>query len=1002
MLNPDQRPLCIDGLRPSIDLPISINQTSPILIELLRIDLGTNTNETVTISSKEARKLKRQADKDFGKKDSTSPRLLRFPIKKTGLYRLQKVIDESKLEVQRKISDTLVVQCPSASVKAVPSNKCKGALSDFFLAVDATPPLKLKYSKTVNRDDAGVVVLSILPENLISPLGQQRTSGALVTLSAGQDIDISWARTQHIEIPINETLGTSGGWGYFIEEVHDACGNVANYTRLEDQRRSKSKDGSHTEQTFTVHERPKASLKGRGPESPLKVAKGRSARLPISFGSTGLRGIDGQDVFVSYLFTPQNQITFAGEHAYTAQIRNVSLKNTDRGPEVQEPGLYTLHSVSTEFCTGDILEPSSCQLLNPPEPDLAISAENIPDKCAGNSIGLLVDLDLIGTPPFRVSYTIHRTGGRIDPRVETINTIRTQLELKPKEAGHYIYEFLDISDALYNLHSLRHKNLRLEQDVKPSASARFIDPFQDACIEESTSFDVRLSGQPPWVLEYELVHGVKRQKYKTEQITSRFYSLETPILVDGDIHSLSLTSVTDNTGCKVSLEEEAQIRVRHQRPKASFGYLEGKRSTLTLEAKKVNLPLRLTGESPWTITYRKLQDPDEVSLGKVLHYTNDVLEADTQDTYEITSVKDASCPGTVEPSANQFEVLWISRPTLRVAESSSVELLGKKYVKKPVCEGDQDSLEISLTGSPPYFVKYNVHLTPERGSASVSTKELNAGLGSASVRMETTQAGQCEYKFMELGDHIYDHDRRRFSPVSVQQKVYGRPSARFNNVGKTYGYCKEEETGDEVIPITLTGEPPFQLEIGIRHHATTKPEIINIPHVESRYYNFHIPHRVLNLGTHGVMIRKVRDSHGCQRETEFDGPIVYVNVADQPSIAPLESTTDYCVGDRISYVLSGTPPFNVFYTFGGVDRKAAASTTNFRRIAESPGNFTITAVSDRASTEVCKARTKITKMIHELPSVRISKGRVAEVDIHEGGDAEILFEFGGTPPFEFT
>jgi nucleoporin POM152 len=37
-----------------------------------------------------------------------------------------------------------------------------------------------------------------------------------------------------------------------------------------------------------------------------------------------------------------------------------------------------------------------------------------------------------------------------------------------------------------------------------------------------------------------------------------------------------------------------------------------------------------------------------------------------------------------------------------------------------------------------------------------------------------------------------------------------------------------------------------------------------------------------------------------------------------------------------------------------------------------------------------------------MPSVKISKGRHVEVDIHEGGEAEILFEFWGTPPFEFT
>jgi nucleoporin POM152 len=37
-----------------------------------------------------------------------------------------------------------------------------------------------------------------------------------------------------------------------------------------------------------------------------------------------------------------------------------------------------------------------------------------------------------------------------------------------------------------------------------------------------------------------------------------------------------------------------------------------------------------------------------------------------------------------------------------------------------------------------------------------------------------------------------------------------------------------------------------------------------------------------------------------------------------------------------------------------------------------------------------------------MPTVKISKGKTSVVDIHEGGDVEILFEFTGTPPFEFT
>jgi nucleoporin POM152 len=155
-----------------------------------------------------------------------------------------------------------------------------------------------------------------------------------------------------------------------------------------------------------------------------------------------------------------------------------------------------------------------------------------------------------------------------------------------------------------------------------------------------------------------------------------------------------------------------------------------------------------------------------------------------------------------------------------------------------------------------------------------------------------------------------------------------------------------------------------------------------------------------SLGIHQVSIRKVRDSRGCQQKTEYNAPTIQVQVFDVPTINPSESRTDYCVGERISYTLSGQAPFEISYTFEGVSRKAKSQGTTFRRIAEKAGNFTITGVSDKASE--CKARTSITKSIHQMPSVRISQGKQMEVDIHEGGTANLNFEFWGTPPFEFT
>lgn len=1003
MLNPEQMPFCIDGLNSIVNLPIHVNQTNPVLIELLRIDLATNQNETISIGSKELKKIKKQATKASAKSDHSSTLLLEFPVKQSGLYRLQKVVDESKLEVQRRLSDTLVVQCPTASVKSVPQDKCKGQLSDFYLEVEATPPFKVKYSKTLNGEDNGHVFLSIHPDNLVSPLGRQNTSGVVVSLDPA-GVNVSWARAQFVRVPLNESLGVGGDWQYQIDEVHDAFGNMVDYSdsHREDLLLHKSKRENRRQQIFFVHERPTIALDGYSSQHSLKVPKEQSRVLPVRLASTGASTLERSKHAVTYLFTPEDSLLPNQEHAKDAKLKEVEIFGGDRGFVVGKPGLYTLKTVSAKNCEGEVLEPSSCLVQNPPQPSLKVTTANIPDQCAGNSIGLVIDLDLTGTPPIRLSYEIHHAD-IVTTKVVDADRLQKQIELRPSHAGKYTYTFVQISDAVY-------KNPRLlderpiSQVVKPPASARFQTGWQTkiACLGEAVSFDLDVSGESPLTLLYETVHNGKRDRNKKDVIQGPLHTIRTDKLKSGGDYSLVLKSITDKSGCTVLLDEEAKIEVGLQMPKVSFGQLDGKRSISALEGKKVSLPLRLQGELPWTVSYRNLDESEPSLKEQVIYSDNGQLQVNTQGAYEIVGVHDANCPGSVDIPSGTFDVRWVPRPAIAIVESTLIAFNKGKYIKKSICEGDEDTTEISFTGSAPFTVEYTQKLKPTHGSISKRSQKLTAGLNLASFKMEASEAGLNEYEFSRLGDSSYSHASPVTTLLSVQQQVHSKPSASFIDVGKTYKYCKEEETGNEVIPIIFTGSPPFHLEIDIRHHATSKPEIITIPHIDANHYNFHIPHRVLALGTHAVTVRKVRDAHGCQRKMDFDAPHVQVRVADIPSISPLEAQTHFCVGDRISYMLTGSPPFHVYYTFRNLESKASVSTTTFRRIAEKPGEFQITGISDQRSTDNCKARTDITKIIHELPSVRISKGRTATVDIHEGGEAEILFEFGGTPPFEFT
>lgn len=1005
-INPEKNSFCIGPSNNHVNLPILVNQTTPTRIDLVRFDFETNRNETITITKKEIKKIKKHSAINVSKSEPESAWVLHHAVQKTGLYQLQRVVDQSNLEVRRTVSEAVVVRCPSAAIRHVTRHKCKGELSNFHLEVDATPPIEVKYSKTINGEGMGYTVLNIPSELTDSPLETRKTSSAIMstTPEAG---DISWALGQSTAIPLNESLGVSGFWLYQIHEVRDGCGNVVEYSDApqKEPKLGRRSDLSTLQQVFSVHERPKATLHSCDSQKPLKVAKGESKNLPLRISSAD-KEPESSMYQISYLFMPQQGKGFDQEQLEKASRVEFTTHYSGGSHEISDPGLYTLSTVWSDFCEGEILEPSSCLLLTPPEPNLSITTQPIADECAGRSSGIVVDLDLAGTPPFRISYSERRTGGGlVVPRIAKTDLLHSQLRLKPEHAGHYKYEFVDISDAVYkHPRSLSRQNLVVEQDVKPLASARILDPHpaRRTCIGETVKLGVQLSGEAPWKLEYEIIHNGRREKKTVENVEEGIYTLDTDTLNSGGDYTVALTSVADKTGCKSFLEQETKIQVALQRPKAAFGFIEGQQSIHALEGKKLEIPLRLQGDPPWTIKYRNLDFPDNGSRQHTFYNSNDRLETNEAGVYELTEIKDAICPGSVDALLNVFKVAWIPRPAVHISDSTAVETKGGKYVKNAVCEGDEDAVSISFTGTPPFAVEYNRRAKTDKGSPTPSLAKFSAGLNVASIKMETSKAGLYDYTVERLGDSSYNYDPRKFSPLKIEQRVHPKPAARFTQIGKTYKYCLEDDAGGENVPITLSGLAPFYLEIGIKHHSSSKQEVLQLHDIEGYSYNLHIPHKILALGTHIVTIRRVRDAHGCDLELASDAPHVQVSVAEVPTITALEPQDDFCVGDRISFILSGIPPFNVHYTFQNQDRKAAVSNTNFRRLAEKPGDFRITAVSDQKSTEACKARTDIGRTIHEMPSARISRGKVTTTDIHEGGQAEILFEFGGTPPFEFT
>lgn len=692
VLNQDETPFCIGPGVPSVQLPMQFNGTMPVEIELLRIDLDSGDPEVIKLSKREVASITKEMKNQLAD-SATDATEVSYTVKKPGVYRLHKVLDEYKLEVQRTTRDTYVVPCPKASFGSLESsNRCISDLSDIYLDVEGTPPLKILYGRTVNGIDNGFHFQSLQPDGFSSPLVG---SGAIVSSTDTDPDDVSWVRASKVRVPLNESLTTTGEWQYVINEVHDAFGNVVNYAPSPDELDYKPRP-KQLVQNFFVNERPKARMRGCDLRNPLKVAKGQSANLPLSISMAGPAAAD-TSYSVGWKFTAVDKLTNSGEHGENPEVGQFSAKNSNESPRVSGPGLYSLTSVSSKYCQGEIEEPSSCMLLNPLEPQLSIRAEDISDKCAGNAVGLRVDLDLMGTPPFVVRYDVTTPSGTRHEFVE-IKGLRHQLELRPKEAGPHKYVFSAIDDAVYKGQRLGGEGMTLEQDVKPAASAIIQHPTgqTQACLDDEVEVDILLLGDPPFSLEWEIVHDGRKKQHKVTNIEDAEYKIKTEAFTKGGDYILALNSVQDKSGCRSFLKDELKISVRRQKPRAAFGLIEGKRSVMAVENTKLELPLRLQGEGPWTVTYRN-HDVD-ADFDVTLRNPNDVLPIKYDGAYEIVDVKDRQCRGSVDPDASIFEVGWEPRPDISVAPSHGVTGEGRVFQKNDVCEGDIDGVEVNLSG----------------------------------------------------------------------------------------------------------------------------------------------------------------------------------------------------------------------------------------------------------------------------------------------------------------
>ncbi|QEU62394.1 Pom152 [Kluyveromyces lactis] len=1002
-LNPFHSSFCLplDQSGPAIELPIRVNSSSTInTVQLEFRDLYSNEVELWNFTKNDLKPLKTDISKE---ETDRNIHYFTVPLNKIGFYQLKTVLDTNNINLRIYKSQLVLPHCPLASINGKGENdRCVGDNDEVSIQVQGAPPLKLIYTKTINGQRYVLEDSSLQPEYFESPL---LTNSKFYSQKDVQDL--KWARSYPVDIALETSTKEYGEHVYSIEKIVDGFGNSIDFSTLSSQVREKY-DLIHR---FYVHDLPRVSLDEKvNPDSSVR----RSLMVKLDSGD-----FNKDAPFIVQLSLEDNN----------SKVRYFEKQFNDKTLEfkVDEPGSYNLLSVKSRYCHGAVIGKSNVLISKPIPPQLSVKSTPILDQCVGQ-VGLNFDLTFTGVPPFYYKTKIYKTeqGERklYDTKKFSSQGTRNQFTYSPTSEGSYEIVFTELSNELFTTPiSLDTKEYTFKTSMRVKPSAKISGKLETKlCLGGKTKVPIKFSGEPPFTLNYDLVEtsSNKRTSFNKENIQSYSYEIETPNFSIGGDHILSLVSVKDSSGCLVGLSgTDARITVRRDIPSASFAVSESSSQVSIKEASFAELPLKLSGEGPFRITYNHLNNKGDVLETEEVTFSSNykpALKVMKEGLYKLASIRDQSCVGKIVDPNHTFQVNYLKKPTYSLIEHNRISKLDAfNYIKNDVCQGFEETIDLSLNGVPPFLIEYDM-ISPLgeliSSSVQVATKY-------ASIKFPNEVVGEYVIKIKNVYDSNYGKDdlqKLAYKPsqLSIRQNVNSLPEIEFLEKGSTYRTCSANIEQSKLLQdIKLKvphGSAPFSVSFSIYHESSSKTDSFTMHNITAANFDYKRLYEGLSLGNHLVSIDSVADANGCINDLPSSDNQISISITDVPRISLADSTMEYCVGDYVGYQLSGTPPFIIKYDFNGKQLKSKERSSQFVRYASEPGVISIFSIQDSSSQCVVDFTNpkmkqdfeRLSLNIHPIPSVTVSQGQEIVEDIHEGDKAEVIFSFEGTPPFALT
>ncbi|KAH7886081.1 hypothetical protein F5I97DRAFT_1937005 [Phlebopus sp. FC_14] len=1057
-LNPDGNTFCLSPPAYAVLIPIVVNNTTPANVRYLFTPLpylegqsGTGRVDHVELSARDLKAIEQarleglqavrsstlsRDSQDFDEYDddnddgpSADSRLQKtqslahIRVTKPGSIRLDRVLDGSNVAVRLgHPTEVTVVPCPTAHFtdESLPQAKnavrCAGDNSNLDLTIDirGVPPLSLRWAKVVNEKREDYLVEGI-EDNSATHRSLGDPPGALLPTSK---------TPQKLKVPLSLPADSLGQVTFILDSVIDGMGNVISLDQgvsSEALRRHGIAPDSKTSRSLKVLQRPSVSFRNCGPGNPMPLLIGSEASLPMYV-------INGDPLDapwdVNIKFEPSEDEKGAVKSKPWKKTLQTQNDKRDLAFRASAPGEFIITSLKGKWCDGDVLSPDTCKVVEKPMPTAEIEWKRI-HECSGDT-GVSASLILHGTPPFQVYYRTQRDNENPRDVIKTFGSSRGELTLQPEHSGHYYYTFLQLSDANYKQVPLNGPSI--DQVVHPPAAADFVSGNASgrskralsSCSGSFVDVAVELRGTPPWNLQLQIVGPNSAHALEVRDIKSSPARIEVPIpsVIDkeGGTFEVDLVSVEDTYGCKRPISVPGvSVNVRRVQPTAKFYSKNGLRQVTILEDEETDLPLRLTGDGPWEVKYRRIDDRGSAQRA-YLQSPNDHIHVSRRGVYELLEVSDSQCPGTIILHESQYNVYWVPRPSARLDPllPSVFESYNRSYILPPTCQGRDDHVDLELTGRPPFQIMYNIAKKDESGGGTTVLDQPTFSSIQSRMRFQlhTLTPGRKYYEVKQIGDAAYPlHKYKnvvipRSERLVFEQEVLPKPSAKFKTDSRL-SFC----LNDVLVPrdrlssdgtIVLEGTPPFEVQLSIKNLAASKVRKETVQIVD-KTWRLELPsYYFTSIGPYQVSIDSVQDSSRCE-QAELD-PLrrsIWIDVAETAAIIPLEKGRDYCVGDVTQFQLEGTPPWTIGYRINGKSYTQEARVSPFSIVQQQAGDFTIASIAHQQ--QMCKAAiTNVRLAIHPLPSAQVGHGKRIYQDIHEGDQAEIVFTLIGEPPFTFT